>query len=216
MRCISADMRIRSSASLIVCASSIALASATPARAQTTAQVPQGSPDPDDDDTAQTIPAAPPVDPSAALGPVSRPYTIEDWSAGQPIPSGYRPSTHIRKVLVITGAVLFGAAYLWSATYAMLPGLVGGEGSSQAPYLFVPVVGPFLQMGKSGNTTAGNCWLALDATAQVGGVAMFVVGLAVPKTVLVRDDYGSRRGFELALSPMLGPGLGGMGAMGTF
>jgi hypothetical protein len=154
----------------------------------------------------------------------SGPRVISDWSEGEPIPPGYHESTRIRKGLVIGGAVLFGTTYLLSALTASVAisadsadcnGCSGN--SSGLGTLLIPGVGPFVTMAHSGNTALGNFWLAFDGIAQVGGITMFAIGIASPKTVLVRNDLGSNSsGFHLALSPIIAPGRQGMGVIGTF
>jgi hypothetical protein len=152
----------------------------------------------------------------------SGPRVITDWSEGEAIPPGYHESTRIRRGLVIGGAVLFGTTYLFTALGASVVAAAGcsGEGCYSAGALFVPGVGPFIQMAQPGNGAIGNFWLAIDGLAQVGGITMFVVGLAAPKTVLVRNDLGEettkKKDFQLALSPIVAPGRQGMGLVGTF
>jgi len=148
----------------------------------------------------------------------SGPRVITDWSEGEPIPPGYHEATRIRKGLVIGGAVLFGTTYLFTALGASIVAACSGENCYSAGSLFVPGVGPFIQMAQPGNGAIGNFWLAVDGIAQLGGITMFVVGLAAPKSVLVRNDLGSssKKDFQLALSPIVGPGQQGMGLVGTF
>jgi hypothetical protein len=149
----------------------------------------------------------------------SGPRVITDWSEGEPIPPGYHETTRIRKGLVIGGAVLFGTTYLFTALGAsVVEGCGNSCGNSNVGSLFVPGVGPFIQMAQPGNGALGNFWLAVDGIAQLGGITMFVVGLAAPKTVLIRNDLGSssKKDFQLALSPIVGPGRQGMGLVGAF
>jgi hypothetical protein len=246
-------MRLRSFA-VLSAACFLAVASTSPARAQSTTVIVQGQP--------QGAPVSPPPYPSpiyppnpAAYGPgpgyttpiyqqiqpsyvpqsvaFSGPRIITDWSDGEPIPPGYHEATRVRKGLVIGGAVLFGSTYLISAFTATAGAANASEtcainmdfGSSQdcntgnpLTALFIPAVGPFIQMAHSGNGAVGNFWLALDGIAQVGGITMFVVGLASPKTVLVRNDLGSikKKDFQLSLAPIVSPQRQGMGVVGTF
>jgi hypothetical protein len=150
----------------------------------------------------------------------SGPRVINDWSEGEPIPPGYHESTRIRRGLVIGGAVLFGTTYLLSALVGSIAitandDCQGCSGSSLGA-LLIPAVGPFVAMGNSGNTALGDFWLAFDGLLQVGGITMFAVGIAAPKTVLVRNDLGSNQGIHLSLAPIVAPGRQGMGVIGTF
>jgi len=244
-------MRIRPFAFLAATACSLALVSASPARAQSTTvivqgQQPQGTPAyppgyaspgyPPGYGPGYTTPIYQQVQPSYVPQSVafSGPRVIADWSEGEPIPPGYHESTRIRKGLVIGGAVLFGSTYLLSAFTATVGAadastncaIDSSLGSTQScnsgnplTALFIPAVGPFVQMAHSGNTAVGNFWLALDGVAQVGGIVMFIAGLAAPKTVLVRNDLGSivhKKDFELSLAPLVSPQRQGMGVVGTF
>lgn len=141
------------------------------------------------------------------------PHIIADWSEGEPIPPGYHESTRMRKGLVIAGAVLFGTTYLLSALVGAI--VTDCQCGGTATALLIPGAGPFVELGQS-NSATGSFSLVLDGLSQVGGLAMFIAGLAVPRTVLVRDDYASSSGFHLTVSPIVGPGQRGMGLVGTF
>ena len=74
--------------------------------------------------------------------------------------------------------------------------------------LFVPVAGPFIALGPADVAGAEIAVLLLDGLVQVGGLVRVVVGVARPRTVLVRGD--------LAVQPMpLADGLG-MSLSGAF
>lgn len=151
---------------------------------------------------------------------MSGPRVIRDWNEGEPIPPGYHESTRIRKGLVIGGAVTFGVMYLFTAFGATIAdGACAGTCSVGS--LFVPVVGPFIYMGTKGNTALDNFWLGFDGVVQAGGLAMFIIGLAAPSTVLVRNDLGTTatpKAPKLALTPvpLISPTAQGLGLLGTF
>lgn len=122
-----------------------------------------------------------------------------DYEEGDPIPPGYHRETSIRKGLVIGGAVTFGTLYLVSAlTAAAVSDLSGGE--DFVP-LYIPVAGPFVTIGTSDAPAGGAVLLAVDGVAQAGGLAMLILGLAVPRDELVRNDVG---GTDLRLTPVFG------------
>jgi hypothetical protein len=153
----------------------------------------------------------------------SGPRVITDWSEGEPIPAGYHESTRVRKGLVIGGAVTFGSMYLITALSASILVSANNDcvGCSNGSWgtLFIPAVGPFVAMGNSGNGAVGNFWLAFDGVVQVAGLTMLTIGLAAPKTVLVRNDLGSnsdKGGLKLALAPIIAPNRQGAGLVGTF
>jgi hypothetical protein len=119
---------------------------------------------------------------------LSGPRMIKDWDENQPIPPGYHRETRIRKGLVIAGALVFGIPYLYSAGFAAIGDDVTRNGESNpAKYLYVPVLGPFIEMGQTDSSSL-RYFLALDGIAQSAGAFMFIYALAAPKNVLVRND----------------------------
>jgi hypothetical protein len=169
-----------------------------------TAPVPQYGPPPGQTYYVQ----APPQGPAVPTGP----RVLRNWDDSQPIPPGYHAEEHARKGLVIGGAVLFGSMYLLSALVAAVDSDAYQGQSNPAAALWVPAVGPFIQMGNTGSATAG-VFLAIDGLAQIGGIAMFTIGLADPKTEMVRNDLGS---IHVKLAPIIASGHEGMGLVGTF
>jgi hypothetical protein len=157
---------------------------------------------------------------------MSGPRILKDWNEGDPIPPGYHPATRVRKGFVIGGAITFGVMYLFTALGATVADATcdGFSGSgSCANALFVPVVGPFIQMGQcsGSNCGLGDFWLGFDGVVQGLGLAMFIYGLAAPSTVLVRNDLGYEKPKDapkLSFTPMpiLTPTTQGMGFLGTF
>jgi hypothetical protein len=124
------------------------------------------------------------------------------------VPPGYHVEEHARKGLVIGGAVMFGTMYLLTA----LGAAIASDAGSNSTALWVPAVGPFIQMGQSSSAT-GAFLLALDGVVQVGGLAMFTIGLAAPRTEVVRNDVGS---LTIKVSPIVAGDSRGMGLVGTF
>jgi hypothetical protein len=139
------------------------------------------------------------------------PRVIEDWDEGQPIPAGYYKSTKIRTGLVVAGAVTFGSLYLITALTGALISDVGGGGDGKL--LLIPVAGPFCLLGAGAGATA-DLFLVLDGLAQAGGIAMFIAGLAAPRTVLKRNDVSK---VTITPKPMtFGTHGSGFGFSGTF
>lgn len=154
----------------------------------------------------------------------SGPRIIRDWHEGDPIPPGYHPSTRVRGGLIAGGLSMFGASYLISVlvaaandgicnNYNSVTGTCSGGGDDA---LYIPVLGPFIQMGNEhGSATAlADVFLVLDGLLQGTGVAMFIFGIAVPKTVLVRNDLGALK--NIHISPMVGRNMGGLGVAAQF
>jgi hypothetical protein len=149
---------------------------------------------------------------------MSGPRVIKDYEEGEPIPPGYHADTRIRTGLVVGGAVTFGVMYLFSVLAGAVINDVADQpdyyGSStkneRGDFLFVPVLGPFLQMTKT-KSSSGNTMLVIDGVAQAAGATMLIVGITSPKTVLVRNDLA-----EVRVTPMqVGTG-NGVGLVGTF
>jgi hypothetical protein len=143
---------------------------------------------------------------------LSGPREIKDWNEGEAIPPGYRPVERTRKGLIVGGAVTFGTLYLISALAAS----AGADsskysgGSNPLAAMWIPALGPFIQMGSTESST-GKLFLAIDGAAQTAGAAMLIAGLVSPKTVLVRNDLA-----EVRVTPMVAKGTAGAGLTGTF
>jgi len=125
-----------------------------------------------------------------------------------PIPYGYQQRTRVRRGLIVAGSIVFGVTYLYTTDLASESPNYSGANES---WLWIPVLGPFLQMTES-NSTLGNGALTLDALAQASGVAMFIAGIVYPRTILVRNDLAS-----MTVVPMkVGMEGSGMGLVGRF
>lgn len=159
---------------------------------------------------ALPLPAASPVGPPAAAVVPPGPRTWPDFiplrrAGGQDLgPYGYALAHRVKRPLVITGACVFGAAYL-------LSGLAGSEGldaesDHAGMWMFVPVVGPIGWGMSSGGTGLGNYLLGVDVVAQATGIALFAVGM--------RGEDGWERSFTLL--PAVGPGGAAITAQGSF
>jgi len=147
---------------------------------------------------------APPPPPPYYAGPEKLEYD-ED----RPIPPGYHLESSVRKGLVIGGAVTFGAVYLFNVLIAIPLTAIDDDFTP----LYIPVAGPFVTIATEQSEGAGTTALAIDGVVQVGGLVMLVLGLALQKTELVRDDYYQE---AIRVEPMmLGRGAMGLGVGGT-
>ena len=144
----------------------------------------------------------------------SGPRVIRDWHEGDPIPPGYHPATRMRTGLVAGGISMFAAPYLISVIVA-----AGNANTGSDNVLYIPVLGPFIDLGNqhsydaSSNALAG-VFLVLDGVLQATGVALTIWGLAVPKTVLVRNDLGALK--NVRITPMVAKNMTGLGVAAQF
>jgi len=168
-------------------------------------QAPAGAPD-------QEVPGQGPPPTYVPQVPIAWPRYIKDWQEGQPVPYGYHPETRARKGLVITGAVLFGVLYLLSTLVASAND--SSYDGNHYSALWIPVAGPFIQAGATNNASGDREMFVLDGLAQAAGVTMLVLGLAFPRTILVRNDLLS---VSFVPAPMkVGHDGGGLGLVGRF
>jgi hypothetical protein len=144
-------------------------------------------------------------------GPMMGPKTM-DYEDGDPVPPGYHVDTKMRKGLFITGVALFGGFYLISVFVASLAVDSNLGGNDNFVPLYIPAVGPFVTVGSAQAEGGGAFLLILDGVVQCGGIAMAILGLALQKSELVRNDVGST---DVRLSPMVvGRDLTGTPTMG--
>jgi len=154
---------------------------------------------------------------------MSGPRVLRDWHEGEPIPPGYHPATRARTGLIAGGLAMFGAPYLISVLVAAVGEDVKSTyntacscyqaGNNSAAPLFIPVVGPFITMGNTDSATA-DVFLVVDGLLQAAGIGLFIYGVAVPKTVLVRNDLGKVK--INPPMPFVGKNSMGLGLSGSF
>lgn len=159
--------------------------------------------------------------PGSTMGPVVYvprptgyvgPAEISSYEEGAPIPNGYHPEERTRTGLIVAGSVTFGTMYLITALVAAGNADAKKHGENPAAALWIPAVGPFIQMTNTSSSVAG-VFLAIDGATQVAGLAMLIVGVTSPKTVLVRDDLGK---VSVQAVPIIAGGTTGVGLAGTF
>lgn len=136
-----------------------------------------------------------------------------DAEEGRRAPSGYTPVQRTRKGLLIGGIATLGGGYLYSALGAAViddVSSIDGERHGTSP-LWIPVVGPFLEMGETDSST-GRLFLGVLGAAQVTGAVMLYYGLTTTKTVYVRNDLVG----PIAVAPLIGNGNAGLAFSGSF
>ena len=109
--------------------------------------------------------------------------------------------------LLISLAAFVGVAALVGSAALMFRG--GGENKMAS--LWIPVVGPFLQMAKEDSATGRVLLFGLGA-AQTTGAILLYYGLTTKKRVLVRNDIVG----SLMVTPTAGDGTAGMLLSGRF
>ncbi len=120
---------------------------------------------------------------------LSGPRVIKNWNEGEPMPAGYHPVQRVRTGFIAGGASMLVSLYLLSALVASVVS-DASQGSQQDTALYVPAIGPFIQMTSTSSAT-GNFVLAIDGAVQSAGLAMLIYGIASPRTVLVRNDLAT-------------------------
>ncbi len=149
---------------------------------------------------------------------MSGPDEIEDFDFSRPTPAGYTVVHRARKGMLIGGGVTFGVSYMYAVLFA-----AEGADSSQYDYdgsgqsenkmaaLWIPVVGPFIQMANEDSATGKVLLVGLGA-AEVTGAIMLYYGLTTKKRVLVRNDFVG----SLNITPTVGGGTTGAMVSGRF
>lgn len=190
-----------------------------PAAAPTAAQpTPPGYPPPQYPPGAYPPGAYPPPYPYPPYPPYGAPPPPRTlpYESGQPVPAGYHVESGARRGPVIAGSIVLGVPYALGVSIAS-----GDNFSNSSGWLVIPGLGPWLTLAMRKNcdtSTTTYCddpatrsILVLDALMQTAGVALLVVGIAVPKTELVRNDVG-----QIQLIPVAGRDGLGMAAVGRF
>jgi hypothetical protein len=156
----------------------------------------------------------------ALVRPESPPSRLP-YQEGQPVHEGYQLRSGPRKGLVISGAIVGGAAYGF--------GVVGAFDSNfedNAGYLLIPGVGPWLMLAAGsdppkpcpareacadGNPDYKPLVVVAAGLAQAVGTVLFVAGLTSKRL------YLERKALEVSVVPTpLGQGAYGLGVIGTF
>jgi hypothetical protein len=104
---------------------------------------------------------------------------------------------------------MFALPYFFSALDAAVASDNGNTGNNA---LYLPGIGPFIQMTTT-SSSVGNLFLALDGALQSGGIAMLILGIATPKTVLVRNDLATT---PVVVPVRVGADGYGLGVVGRF
>lgn len=143
---------------------------------------------------------------------LSGPKEITDFDFSRPVPPGYTPVERTRKHMLVGGGVTFGVVYGLSAFVAAIgEDSTRGDRTNEVGSLWIPVAGPFLQMGQTDSAT-GRLFFASVGAAQLAGALMLYYGLTSKERVLVRNDLVG----SLRVAPLAGNGASGMALTGRF
>jgi hypothetical protein len=134
---------------------------------------------------AQAPPPSATPDPARYADP-RQPPELLPYAVGSPIPAGYHLEDRRPEWAVVTGAALFTGAYLMS----VLPANectedTGCNSSNERWAMFIPMVGPFIDMQSSGTTSERRAMDVFFASGQIAGATLFVLGLTMKTPTLV-------------------------------
>jgi hypothetical protein len=144
--------------------------------------------------------------------------TAEATTATTPAKESPSPPSSVRLKLALGGVAVAGGAYAMS--YAMASNFPEVPGMGQ---LKIPVVGPWLALGKSGCATDDpDCgakvvlrgfFLVIDGLAQIGGLGL------IAESVFMKTDPAAPKkaaAFTIRPTPLVGGSVTGIGFVGTF
>ena len=101
--------------------------------------------------------------------------------------------------LMVAGGTLFGVTYIATVLGAAIASDVcqadSALGCREAAWpIYIPVIGPFIQMGYISGTGAntGRAILGIDGALQAGGLAMFIAGAAMWGASSASSRYAQR------------------------
>jgi hypothetical protein len=132
----------------------------------------------------------------------------------------YEHRSSIHRRLMIAGGVMLGATWLANGIIGLFAGyhttLLGSSSSSSFDpewdafrgVAWIPVLGPWIQLGLHSQTTGWNIWLSIDGLVQAAGFALLVAGAVLESEN--RPDHPA-----YVVLPMLGEGTAGLLFAGT-
>ncbi len=142
---------------------------------------------------------------------MSGPEEIEDVDDDRRAPAGYTQVYRTRKHLIVGGAVTFAVPYLLSAFTASVSQDWSNNGHNDLASLFIPVAGPFIEMGNTGSATAKFLLAGLGGT-QLAGAIMLYYGVTSKQRVFVRNDLAG----SLQIKPLADRNIQGIALSGSF
>jgi hypothetical protein len=134
-------------------------------------------------------------------------------------PSTTGESTVIYNRRTPNKAVLITGTSLLVGTYVTTAALAGGNGSVADKDLYIPIVGPWINIGDRPSSTRSNSTrdtllIAGSGVLQGAGAVMAVASFFIPEKVPVaRIQAGT---VKMEIMPTAAAGTAGLGALGTF
>ncbi len=142
---------------------------------------------------------------------MSGPEEIDDIEDDRRAPAGYTEVHRTRRHLIVGGSVTFGVTYLISAFTASIGQDASNNGHNDLAPLFIPVAGPFIEMGNTDSATA-KFFLAGLGGAQLAGAIMLYYGITSKQRVFVRNDLAG----SLQIKPLADRNIQGLALSGSF
>jgi hypothetical protein len=131
------------------------------------------------------------------------------------VPPGYHVEEHVRRGLVLGGALTLGIPWALGVAIAS-----GSNFSNQSGWLIVPALGPWITLAARNKCSDGyndtvscledpsaRAMLVLDGLTQTAGAIMLIAGMAATKKTIVRDFVGN---LQFTPAPMGRLGYGGV------
>jgi len=153
---------------------------------------------------------------------------VDNWESDKPVPRGYHVETKRRVGMIIGGAVITGVMWgftaLGAAVYHAGDTAVDNVGQSigaksnvtNVTALYIPVAGPFVQVAITGGSSFEKGLLLVDGVIQLGGAAMLLYGILVPREYLASGEKAATNKGTFMVAPTLSRGQTGLGLVGTF
>lgn len=143
-----------------------------------------------------------------------------NWRDGDPVPAGYERVSRIRKGLVIGGASTLGAMWLISIGVGSIGSSLELNNSDPIDKddwfpMFIPVLGPFISIATLETGELGTTFLVIDGLVQAGGLAMLILGIALP-SVQLRPVGQLSGGVDLQVVPVANGKYTGFALNGSF
>jgi hypothetical protein len=150
--------------------------------------------------------------PAPAPGPASAPAPASA-SAPSPASEASRVEASTGRPIVWIGASIFSLSYIAAALAATTSYPSDTDVTTPHGALWIPVVGPFIVMGKASGA-GDEILFALDGVAQIAGLTLFVYGQTTPKTAPLATD--ARRAVTISVAPLITRSTGGATVFAAF
>ncbi len=158
--------------------------------------------------TASPAPAQPPA---PAPAPASAPAPTPTLQLSHEAQQLEKASPTTGRPIVWIGATIFTLSYIASALVATTSYHSDTADTTPHGALWIPVVGPFIVMGKSSGA-GPEILLALDGAAQIAGLTLFVYGQTTPKSPRADDTPE----VTVSVAPLVARGTGGASVFAAF